>query len=236
MHKRQVTMIIGIMVVAAVVAIFAIVFNSSSHQSEEAVSAASSEHVESTVKKDKTNKSDKKAAKSTTGMNKISSTTKDEQSLDIKALLKNQIDAPKIASVKQDNKTIQVVFEDDGTKTLDEFMAAYAKATIAIVKAAAKNGSESVTTARQVKLEDGLEYAVAAKWDKDQLANGAKLADDAAIKDVLLSADHYAIGGSAWDALTQRQKNDYKNHQQGGLGKTTDDAFNKWIQSGIVKN
>ena len=72
--------------------------------------------------------------------------------------------------------------------------------------------------------------------DKNQLANGIKLSDDAAIKDVLLSADHYAIGGAAWDAFTQRQKNDYKNNQQGGLGKTTDDAFNKWVQSGIVKN
>lgn len=242
MHKRQVTMIIGIMVVAAIVAIFAIVFNSSSHQSEEtAIAASSSSHKQAATKTDKTSMStqkvvDKKAANSTTSKQQETSTSKATRALDIKALLQGQIDAPKIASVKQADKKVTVVFEDDGSKTLDEFMAAYAKATIAVIKAAVKNGNQSVTTARQVKLEDGMEYAVAAKWDKEQLVNADKLSDGVAIKDVLRNADHYAIGGAAWDALTQRQKNDYKNQQHGGQSKVADDQFDKWVQAGIVKN
>ncbi|MGO3468623.1 MAG: hypothetical protein ACTIMJ_04745 [Weissella hellenica] len=242
MHKRQVTMIIGIMVVAAVVAIFAIVFNSSSHQAEEAaVAASSSSHKKDVTKTDKTSTTtrkvvNKKAANSTTSKHQETGTSKTTQTLDIKALLQGQIDAPKIASVKQADEKVTVVFEDDGTKTLDEFMSSYAKATIAVIKAAVKNGNQSVTTARQVKLEDGMEYAVAGKWDQEQLANTAKLSDGATIKDVLRNADQYAIGGAAWDALTQRQKNDYKNQQHGGQSQVADDQFDKWIQAGIVKD
>lgn len=236
MHKRQITMIIGIMAVAALVAVFAIVFNSTPNE-KEAVAATSSQSSKTVdKKKQSTSQSSQKVASKKDDATSAS-TTDVEKTLDVKKLLKGQSNVPDIASVNQKGNELTVVLADDGTQSLNDFMKAYAKATTLVLKSANEQSKIStVTVARQVKLEDGLEYAVAGKWQKDQLTAVNKLAVDPAIKDVLLSASHYSIGGSVWDAFSQQQKNDYQNHQQGGQVEATDNGFNKWVQAGIEKN
>ena len=236
MHKRQITMIIGIMAVAAMIAIFAIVFNSTPHE-EAATAATSSQSSKAVNKKQQSNSQGKAVSKASTTVDKSSSSTGTEKNLNVKNILKGQNNVPAIVAVNQDNGELAVVFADDGTQSLDDFMKAYAKATGLVLKAASQQSKiSSVMIARQVKLEDGLEYAVAGKWQKNQLTTVNKLATEPAIKDVLLSASHYSIGGAVWDAFSQPQKNEYQNHQQGGQVESTDDGFNKWVQAGIEKN
>ena len=91
-----------------------------------------------------------------------------------------------------------------------------------------------IYVARQVKLEDGTEFAIAGYWTGDQLKNAGTLADNTSMKDLLLNASRYYIGGSVWGTFSQQQKNDYTNHQQGGqIGDNQD--FTKWVTSGTTK-
>ncbi|WP_258088590.1 hypothetical protein [Weissella fangxianensis] len=62
MHKRQITMIIGIMAVAALVAVFAIVFNSTPHEKEAVADTSSQSSKTVDKKKQSTSQSKQKAA------------------------------------------------------------------------------------------------------------------------------------------------------------------------------
>lgn len=254
MFKDKRVIVAAIMVLAAVAVVFAIVTNgtksnesnrakeasstvkkTTKSSSEKTVSAAKSATTSSKQAHDKASSSSSKASSSSSSSTSASSASSVAAKFDVAATLKGVDGAPAVLSTNVGATSAQVVLADNADLDFDAYTGAYAKSAVAILKAAAKTGKMTdIYVARQVKLEDGTEFAIAGYWTGDQLKNAGTLADNTSMKDLLLNASRYYIGGSVWGTFSQQQKNDYTNHQQGGqIGDNQD--FTKWVTSGTTK-
>lgn len=223
MAKYKRAIISGIVLIIGIVAIFALV-GDSSHKTDSKQSSAKSSV---TSHKDKKPVSSKSSAKASS----------EPFVFDVTKVLKDNKLAPSVLSADVNNGTAKIVLQDDTKQDFETYTNAYASAVVTVVQAAAKaKDVQNVYIARQVKLQDGLEYAVASYWTGDQIKNAVALGDakQANMKDVLLASSRYYIGGSVWATFSQQQKNDYTNHQQGGQQDENQDFIN-WVTAGTVK-
>ena len=224
MAKYKRAIISGIVLIIGIVAIFALV-GDSSHKTDSKQSSAKSSV---TSHKDKKSVSSKSSAKASS----------EPFVFDVTKVLKDNKLAPSVLSADVNNGTAKIVLQDDTKQDFETYTNAYASAVVTVVQAAAKaKDVQNVYIARQVKLQDGLEYAVASYWTGDQIKNAVALGDakQANMKDVLLASSRYYIGGSVWATFSQQQKNDYTNHQQGGQQQDENQDFINWVTAGTVK-
>ena len=220
-HKRAI--ISGIVLLVGILVIFGLVAGGGNEDSSSKGQSASKKQT-----------TEKKA----TSSSKVAAKSSSAKAFDVKAILKENKLAPTVLSSEMSNGTVKVVLQDDTKQDFDTYTNAYASATVTLVQAAAKAGNiQNVCIARQVKLQDGTEYAVASFWTGDQLKNAASLGDakQANMKDTLLASSRYYIGGSVWATFSQQQKNDYTNHQQGGQQQDENQDFTNWVTAGTVK-
>ncbi|WP_099088393.1 hypothetical protein [Weissella cibaria] len=254
MFKDKRVLVAAIMILAAIAVVFAIVTNgtksnesnraketsktvkkSAKSSSEKSASVAKSAKTSSKQDQEKSPSSSNKDSSSSSSSASASSSSSATDKFDVTAALKSVDGAPAVLSTNIGATSAQVVLADNASQDFDAYTGAYAKSAVAILKAAAKTGKMTdIYVARQVKLEDGTEFAIAGYWTGDQLKNAGNLADNTSMKDLLLNASRYYIGGSVWGTFSQQQKNDYTNHQQGGqIGDNQD--FTKWVTSGTTK-
>lgn len=254
MFKDKRVLVAAIMILAAIAVVFAIVTNdtksnesnraketsktvkkSAKSSSEKSASVAKSAKTSSKQDQDKSSSSSNKDSSSSSSSASASSSSSATNKFDVTAALKVVDGAPAVLSTNIGATSAQVVLADNAIQDFNAYTGAYAKSAVAILKVAAKTGKMTdIYVARQVKLEDGTEFAIAGYWTGDQLKNAGNLADNTSMKDLLINASRYYIGGSVWGTFSQQQKNDYTNHQQGGqIGDNQD--FTKWVTSGTTK-
>jgi|GEM_PF-2539775 len=230
MFKDKRVIIAGIIILAVIAVIIAIVTNGSQHTDNTSRQATSHKVAHHT----KAHQTKPHAASSSAAT--TSSTTKDASNqFDAHKVLAETLGAPAVISQQIGATSAQIVLADDDKQDFDTYLANYSKAALALLTAADQHHLTDIYIARQVKLEDGTEYAVAGYWTHADIAKTAQLAADAKLSDVLTAASRYYIGGSVWGNLTQTEKNLYTNHQQGGQLADNQD-FTDWVTKGIIKN